>query len=127
MHVIRLRGPWELVTVAEHAPSAAVGSQRVQMPCDLAELLGPEFQGQVRLVRPFNRPTNLDPHERVYLVLEGLSASAALVLNGAALIFEAADSTARVEITPHLALHNRLEVSLAVPGETLGEVRLEIG
>ncbi len=123
MHVIRLRGPWELVTEA----AASVEPRRVQVPCNPGELLGADFAGQVRLIRPFNTPTNLDPHERVYLVLEGLPPSAVLSLNGDTLPCPAGCDPARVDITAELALHNRLEVGFDLPGGTLGEVRLEIG
>lgn len=123
MHVIRLRGPWELVTEA----AATDEPRRVQVPCNPAELLGADFAGQVRLVRPFNTPTNLDSHERVYLVLEGLPPAAELALNGAPLRCPGGCDPARIDITAELALHNRLEVTLDLPGGTLGEVRLEIG
>ncbi len=131
MHAIRLRGPWQLVA-ADDQPSA----QRVQVPCDPGEILGPDVAGPVRLIRPFNTPTNLDPHERVHLVLEDLPCSASLTLNGAALpcptLADAVGARidaagARIDITEHLALHNRLEVTLLMPGGVLGEVRLEIG
>ncbi len=129
MHVIRLRGPWELAieAAASDASRRVPASQRITVPCNPGELLGADFAGQVRLIRPFNTPTNLDPHERVYLVLEGLPPAAVLALNGAALPCPADCDPARVDITAGLALHNRLEVTLELPGGSLGEVRLEIG
>jgi hypothetical protein len=129
MHVIRLRGPWELVTdaVASDEPRRARESQRVTVPCDPAEILGTHFTGQVQLIRPFNTPTNLESHERVYLALEGLPPAATLALNGALLPCPVGRNPARCDITAELALHNRLEVTLELPGGSLGEVRLEIG
>lgn len=122
MHVIRLRGPWELLSTVDGADA----SQRVQIPCDPAELLGEEYRGEARLVRPFNAPTNLDAHERVYVVLERLPASAELMFNGAPLPCPAGAEPTRIDISELLALHNRLEVLLTLPGGRLGEVRLEI-
>jgi hypothetical protein len=120
MHVIRLRGPWEIV-------AAEAASKRVTIPCNPAEILGTGFNGQVRLIRPFNTPTNLEPHERVYLVMEALPTTAGLTMNGTPLPCPAGAEPARIDITGLLALHNRLEVTLKLPGGTLGEVRLEIG
>ena len=111
MHVIRLRAPWDV---------------------ELLEVAS----GSVRCTRQFNRPTGIEATDRVWLVIEGLTCSAAVSLNetplGTASCSPASDPPARFDITPHLQPRNRIAIDLADPtGDNplvcLGEVRLEIG
>lgn len=122
MHVIRLRGPWELSPL-----DGSLTSVRAEVPGDLAPLLGSEFAGPVCLRRRFNTPTNLGPHERVYLAFASLDPAAKLTLNGHALPRAPhAPAPERHDITPQLQLHNALEIILTLPAPPLGEVTLEI-
>src|SRR5688572_10261437 len=92
MHTIRLRGPWELEPVERFVPRSdgTYSSQmhelpppcRCQMPADWGEALGNDFLGVVRYSRTFNRPTNLDPHEEVWLVVEPPRSLGVVHLNG---------------------------------------------
>jgi hypothetical protein len=108
--MIRLRGPWE---------------------CERAGA------GGARFTRRFNQPTNLEAHERVWLVFERVGQAAWAMLNGQPLAqLDPTSESNRVEITPVLAPHNVLAIETAGPvdasggrglPETLvGEVRLEI-
>ncbi len=121
-HVIRLRGPWEWEAVAGDVTAAG----RTQLPGAWSELVGDDFRGLVRYCRAFNRPTNLEPHERVWLVLAGLPGEMTLQLNGRPLEGDASGEPRRFDITPLLALHNKLSIETADPGGIAGEVRLEI-
>ncbi len=136
MHQIRLRGPWELTPLArvvvtstgqqEVAKDLPAGG-RIQMPSDGRELLGDDFTGRARLTRRFNQPTNLDPRERVLLVLASLDERGVVRLNGEQLSVAADSATARRhDITRQLKLHNVLEIDLPYPGVPLGDVHLEI-
>ena len=125
MHVIRLRGPWELTPLgaAEIPPPA-----RTQVPGDGREVLGADFCGRARFVRRFNTPTNLDPDERVWLVVAQLDEQAEVHLNDQPLGPRAGSPTScRHDITPLLKLHNTLTIETPYPGYPLGEVHLEIG
>lgn len=153
MHIIRLRGPWELEPLERYVAGAgrrcetrreelpAACTQK--MPADWAAVLGRDFFGLVRYTRNFNRPTNLEPHERVWLVVEPPRSHGRVFLDGE-LLGEARYGTpaARFDITPLLKDHNSVEVLVAhpsfadgghsiepadLPGGLVGEVRLEIG
>ena len=146
-HVIRLRGPWEYEPLArfstdglsidrpraqatgESTPERAVvarGDQqtdlpapgRVQLPADWGDSLGRDFCGRVRYRRRFNRPTNLEPAERVWLVIDGVDARGDYTLNGHKLgSIDGYALPAASDITHLLAPSNVLEidVELAAP------------
>jgi hypothetical protein len=113
-HRIRLRGPWE---------HAAAGQEpiRTTVPCRLTEEA--LAHGPVVLSRKFGYPGRLDPHENVWLILNGIDGSARLSLNGQDLGKTDAAAFAG-EVTAYLRQHNRLEITLA--GLALGECYLEI-
>jgi hypothetical protein len=122
MHVIRLRGPWELAPL-----DGSASSVRAEVPGDLGSLLGDGFIGPARLLRRFNTPTNLDPNERVYLIFADLDPAATLTLNGAPLPRPLQQtSLERHDITAALKTHNVVEIQLPLPCPPLGEVTLEI-
>ena len=150
-HAIRLRGPWEFEVLAGAADvpgqkaSAAPASNRVELPCDWQATLGVGFRGKVRYRRRFNRPTGLDPHERVWLVVEGVDAFGAASLNGSQLgEVRGYALPASFDITGQLLPSNELAIDVELPAETsgvasplrpgretlaggpIGEVRLEI-
>jgi hypothetical protein len=101
-HRIRLRGPWERDERADG----------------------------VRLRRRFNRPTDLDPHEQVWLVARCPVAFRGAKLNDVPL--PAAGQEAEWDITPRLADHNLLafdldaDVARDLPPGPPGEIYLEI-
>ncbi len=101
-HRIRLRGPWE-----HSDPSGTRPPGRLTMPAALPDPAGP-----VRLVRRFGAPGRLDSDERVWLVVEGLTAPAHLALNGNDL------DGAEQDVTALLRPRNELAIELsAAPGQ----------
>lgn len=138
-HVIRLRGPWELIAVTQQ-DSADAGSQpqkpatyshsRVEVPGDWACALGTAFRGTARYTRRFNTPTGLEGQERVWLCCEGVHEIADIRLNDRRLgQIGSGSHQAEYDITDWLRPHNQLVIEVsstgALPG-ALGEVRLEI-
>ncbi len=156
MHVIRLRGPWEYEPLArvwidargersesrESLPAAG----RQHLPADWGLTLGADFRGRVRYTRRFGLPTNLEPREHVWLVVEGVDYSGRLELNDSQLgeVTGCIGPPAEFNVTALLGERNVLilEVELAnyepsataphrpgreyLPGGPIGEVRLEI-
>lgn len=153
-HVIRLRGPWQFEVIECAAPtngaesaaaSTAPRSGKAKLPCDWSETLGREFRGKVRYRRRFNRPSGLDPHERVWLIVEGVDAFGSAMLNGRAMgevrgyavatSFDVTDSLGQAnELLLDVELPPELSGGLAplrpgredLAGGPIGEVRLEI-
>jgi hypothetical protein len=152
-HIIRLRGPWELQPLAryvggddplrEETRDLPPGG-KVSVPGDWGELLGPDFIGRARYTRRFNRPTNLQPDQRVWLALDGVDPRANVALNGRPIgQAQGYQATTRFDITAALQEHNVLAVEVCMPGASfadegcrpgraglsgglIGEVRLEI-
>jgi beta-galactosidase/beta-glucuronidase len=128
-HRMHLKGPWNTRWLNRDEPA-----RQVVMPSDWQSLFGDEA-GTVEFRRKFNQPTNLEPHEHVWVVFDGILGAAQARLNGQRL-GRIADNvtTAEFEITPHLRLHNELVVELTfdpqsaggVPGGLWGPVALEI-
>jgi hypothetical protein len=112
------------------------------MPADWGNALGNDFRGVVRYTRTFNRPTNLDPHEHVWLVIERPRSSGNVELNGEELGLAVHDYPWRYDITRLLGDFNKLTIVVRhpqsdryhslepgiddLPGGLFGEVRLEI-
>jgi hypothetical protein len=154
MHVIRLRGPWQVEPVERFVaqsdgmyratsvdlPKAA----RARMPADWSEQLGDEFSGRVRYVRTFQKPTGLEVGQRVWLVIEPPISWGAVELNHKRLgVVGRRGGPGRFDVTGCLEPHNRLEIVVEHPaldehgaanddsnsqlaGGLVGEVRLEI-
>lgn len=149
-HAIRLRGPWEFEVLRSDAGSAKEYASpgflgRVQLPCDWSPSLGLGFRGAVRYRRRFNRPSGLDPHERVWLIVEGLDAFGVATLNGRLLgPVQGYAVPASFDVTEMLLPNNELSLDVELPdqlpggspplrpgreelaGGPIGEVRLEI-
>jgi beta-galactosidase/beta-glucuronidase len=154
-HVIRLRGPWEYEPLARTFV-AADGTRRestdelppagrVHLPSDWGASLGAEFRGRVRYSRRFGLPTNLESHEQVWLVVDGVDYFGTVALNGHAL-GEAIgfQSSREFDIRSFLVERNLLTLDVdlplyeggaaapqrpgrdGLPGGLIGEIRLEI-
>ena len=121
VHRIRLIGPWEF-RWGELAgtPISADGSRvcpfetsgSVKMPCDWNSLFG-LAGGQASFSRRFHRPTNLESHEQVVIVLTGVGGSGTVMLNGQ-LLSEFSESSVSVEVnvTDRLQAFNVLEIGI---------------
>jgi hypothetical protein len=104
------------------------------MPATWQSLFG-DAAGTARFRRRFNRPTNLDPDERVFLVFGGLAGWVRVSLNGAELgSLSAGHDPAEFDVTPRLAPRNTLDVEVTFdpaavagrPGGLWAPVALEI-
>jgi beta-galactosidase/beta-glucuronidase len=124
-----LKGPWEVRRLDREEPS-----RRVTLPASWQTIFGDEA-GCAEFKRRFNQPTNLEPHEQVWIVFQGVRGAARVDLNGQRLGgIDITDETAEFEITPHLAPHNELVVQFTFcvglppdqPGGLWGPVVLEI-
>jgi hypothetical protein len=102
-HPIHLRGAWD----------SEVGGE------------GASPHGCIRYRRTFHRPSNLDPHERLWLVWEGAAAGGQMACNGQILGPLAGTRTA-YEITPLLATQNQVAIEFESSSAPLGDVRLEV-
>jgi hypothetical protein len=154
MHIIRLRGPWQLEPLEQFLPSGdghytrvTEGlplSARATMPADWSTVLGRGYLGRVRYHRVFQSPTGLDAGERVFLVVEPPRSRGVVSLSRKRLGEVAwGGPAARFHVTDLLEDHNRLEIVVEHPildevpscddddstlfaGGLVGEVRLEI-
>lgn len=132
MHRINLKGPWGFQPLESVEPSPLPAAGTVKFPADWQSFLG-DFRGRTLFTRTFNRPTNLEPQERVNLVFEGVSGQALVTLNGKS-VGEIVNATepVRFDITEVLELHNRLQIEMRwdgpvnLPGGLWAPVALEI-
>jgi hypothetical protein len=135
-HIIRLRGPWQYQPLARFVPLPGDALQPtinklppggvIALPADWGGVLGSDFQGTVRFLRRFNRPTGLDAASRVWLVIEEVDFQALVALNGreygeviagsANSVSETRECPTRFEITADLAPHNLLSITVTCPG-----------
>ena len=121
-HVIRLRGRWSLT--AQHLGE-------VRAPVDLASLFAESPQRDLQLRRRFGCPSNLDPNERVELVIDPLDAAGDVSLNAQPLgPLAPAPVATRFDVTLLLQPRNELLLDLRPPREQgsfpMLDVRLEI-
>lgn len=130
-HAIRLRGPWQLEPICRYvamADKTAVESQdhlpppcKVKVPSDWGEPLGRDFRGRVRYRRSFQSPTALDPHERVWLVVDGLDARGTVAINGHALgDIDGYACRGSFEVTKLLSARNEVVIDVELPLGTSG-------
>lgn len=148
-HVIRLRGPWRYdvivragtaVEMAREAEPPTTG--QMTLPDDWGDVLGNGFRGRVRFTRRFGRPSGLEPHERVWLVIGGADASGMATLNDRPLgRVPGYCLSGHFDVTELLEDRNELAVDVELPpdehhplrpgrenlpGGLMGEVRLEV-
>lgn len=67
VHVIRLRGPWQVVRWS--AGLARSQPATLKLPTTIEQVIGGEFCGSVELSRAFQWPEPLVPGERLWLVV----------------------------------------------------------
>ena len=130
VHRMFLKGPWEVRRLDCDEPTL-----RVKLPASWQAIFQGSNSGRAEFRRKFNQPTNLESHESVWIVFQGVRGAAWVNLNGQRLgDIDIDDATAEFEITRHLALHNELVVQLTFrigappdqPGGLWGPVALEI-
>ena len=127
MHIIRLRGPWEL----SRAGAAEAGVAH-NLPATCAELQHAGLAGAIQAVRRFGLPTGLEAADVVSICLEGgPSEYTSVQFNGESLAPVRLDGGKPViDITQRLQPRNELALTFSLadlPPETLvGQVQLTI-
>src|SRR4051794_40863660 len=124
MHTIRLRGPWLVepsvrfalpLSSREIHPLVPPPTQQ-KMPGDWSESVNADFFGIVRYVRSFGRPTGLEPHDSVWLVVEPPRSSGSVQLNGQFLgTVRIGEPPGRFEIISLLEERNQLVIHVSHP------------
>lgn len=129
-HSIRLRGPWECET-------NGTPPRRVHMPATLLATIDGEHQRRLVCRRRFGCPTCLDPHERVWLVIERPALAGEVNFNDERLgPIRTAEAITELDITSRLLERNELAIDFDIPPATaeppaadrllFADVRLEI-
>jgi hypothetical protein len=117
-HSIRLRGPWEC--------DVAGASRRIRMPVLRALLIGDNYRERLSCRRKFGCPTCLDPHERVWLVIEISAQSGEAMLNGERLgSFQGCGQSTEFELTGRLKERNELRLDFDFAQRTAGTAALD--
>jgi Transport and Golgi organisation 2 len=123
-HLIHLRGPWRFEPMARVEYDLDKQARwtnvelpphgTVRLPTPWSTFL-PAFCGRVAFRRRFHRPNNLEPHERVSIVLDGVLGAGQVALNGYPLgSIDTATHTFCCDITEFLAGNDELLVELEV-------------
>ena len=114
VHRIRLIGPWDFTwnkstaVGLEIRPTETCGS--VKMPCEWQMLFG-NVEGSATFSRRFHRPTNLESHEQVVIVLTGVGGEGTITLNSELVAdFPSTIGPVEVDVTRRLQAFNVLEV-----------------
>ncbi|RUL88424.1 hypothetical protein [Tautonia sociabilis] len=108
-HLIRLRGPWELLPGPGPDADAPPSPSRLDLPADSPPLaLRP-----CRLRRRFGRPLRLPPGSSCRLRVEHLPGLVRVALNGRILVDGPPDSTLELPLPDDLLPRNLLELTLA--------------
>lgn len=123
-HRIRLRGPWMYHWLdAEGRPAGADAALR--HPEDWPQRAG-LLAGRMELTRNFHAPSNLDPHEAVFVVLTGVQGSGEVRLNGQPLgSFGRQESACEFACPLPLPFFNVLTIDVSFPAAT--DVSPQIG
>ena len=125
-HSIRLLGPW-LCQIDDSQP------RRIRMPARFQDVGELGLAQELICRRRFGCPTCLDPHERIFLVIEGTALAGTVSLNGEVLgSVRPSARLSQFEVTSRL--NERNEMAIAFPASDacdtepllFDEVRLEI-
>ncbi len=118
VHTIRLRGPWQYAVVSpDHGdqPEEARTWQTVRLPATWADLSEFDSSARIRLRRRFHKPTGVEPHEMVFLVVTINGQHVDLCLNNTPLVPTGSGHAEEFRITEHLAETNELSVAFDRP------------
>ena len=129
-HRIRLRGPWT-ATATESFDESGFRPPDAQMsiPCTWRAGGWPGFAGVAIHARRFGKPRQADAVERVWLIVDTITGTGKVRLNGQDLGPIEEGVPFAFDVTDRLALRNLLEVEIEAPndlGGITGEVSLEI-
>jgi len=118
-HRMNLKGPWRYTWLSDSSESKPSG--RITMPVDWRSAFG-EVSGSIRFERNFNLPSNLEAHERVFVVLDGVGGAARVNVNAAGLgTIAPPGGEAAFDVTELLQPSNRLVVEVDfAPSESSG-------
>ena len=140
-HSIRLHGPWNAQVLEQFnsAPGEFEHERRTTIPADWGDWLGSAFRGRVAYRRIFHLPTQLDPDQLVWLVIEKVDYQGSLFLNDQSIgTLRLGEAPLRVEVRQQLLETNLLCIEIELPddvergnrsssaGGLIGGVRLEI-
>lgn len=120
IHSIRLLGPWnfEWDESQEHS-GMFISSGTTNMPRDWRSLFG-NVAGTATFTRRFHRPSNLEPHEQVWLVCRGIGGSGELSLNKSLKVeFASRGEAIEFDVTSALEQFNHLSIRLTLKEEEL--------
>ena len=114
VHRIRLMGPWEFAWEGSAGgETPLVNEGTTAMPCDWHSLFG-SVVGTATFRRRFHRPSNLEPHERVWLICTGVRGCGTISLNDEQLSEFASDGEAvECEVTSRLQPSNVVSIRLS--------------
>ncbi len=127
-HRMYLKGPWQYEWLSrEGSPKSEAGSidhtgtGKVKMPASWQACFG-SVLGRVRFRRRFHRPSNLEPHERVFVVFDGVGGAADVKVNGAEMgsIFNASEPVS-FDVTNVLETSNELVVDIEFDSNSADE------
>lgn len=135
-HRMHLKGPWqyEWLGPSDALPPDVEPAGRLKMPAEWRTSFG-SAAGTARFRRRFNRPTNLDADERVFVVLDGVGGTGEARLDDRRLgTVDGAQGSAAFDVTDLLKPANELVVELefdpavdeSVRGGLWGPVAIEI-
>lgn len=116
---INLKGPWQyqwLEPLFENVELISEGTAR--MPASWESIFR-NARGSVRFSRSFHRPTNLERHEHVFLVFEGVGGFRELSFNENDITtksMELSPAKREVEITDLLRPFNKIEIVIEWKG-----------
>lgn len=132
LHRMNLKGPWdyewldgphtltESSTVAtgkvkdesEDENDFLLAHSRVRMPSSIQDAWG-SVSGRIRFQRRFQKPTNLESHERVHIAFDGLGGTAIVTLNDEPISkLRDVESPLTIDVTDRLRPSNILAVEL---------------
>lgn len=127
-HPIRLRGPWQCQPLVRAGGGPLTPPSRVFPPCTWDTACGSDFFGTVRFARAFHPPSAVDPHERVWLVVEGADARGQVTLNGRHVgCVDGYALPASWDVTDLLKRQNELTIDVECPDDASGMGRLGHG
>jgi hypothetical protein len=113
-HRIHLKGPWDYSWQgeADARPETFAPTGTVAMPRDWRSIFG-QNPGTAQFRRKFHRPTNLDPHEHVMLVLTEVRGRGSVRLNEKEVgVITGTGNLVEFEITASMKPFNELVIDL---------------